>query len=300
MGAMAARFRLDQDPARVTVVSCPDGEAVQNVRRADKFVSRYQMACTCKTIRWFVHALATWPAAGHFGKLEEDTMLYVPRLLTELRLIHAVEQRATGSDAPLIWYAHFGWAFHGHECSATGQPILANRHCGPGDHWMLARRALCKMPSRRMPRKVSCGPIGTLSLFPFGSLDIRSRALAQLTFRECDDAIWLVDEYNWTEGSFPGHCDGILGNAVVGCLARRGSSAGDGRAPNVPVAAWHLTRRKHMEYGVPPRQHTVVVHDRVKIATGGMKQTYPEWAQVPPPQEWEAGPALLPIRFTLG
>lgn len=234
-------------------------------------------------------------------------MLYVPRMMQHLQLAMQFERTITGSRAPMVWYSHFGWAYHGHGCTQRG-PERRNSFCGMADLWMQAERPWCRMSLGRDSRFANCTPTGLLGPFPFGTIEIRSRSFAALTFHTCNDAVDILDRFNWTDDDLPGMCDGNLGVAVGRCLVREWARSikpsssllrvvpGDLSTPPV-VGVWHLTNRHHRHGGHPPRQHTVVVHNR-RART--FRRKYPLYEPLPASTAFEHGPALLPFRFALG
>ena len=155
----------------VVEVPCPDGEDVK------------QLACFCKTTWWFRLALALFPTSGFIGKVEDDTVVHVSRLILELQW--AV--RLTGANA-MIWYGHFQWAVHRRvELSARPsdsqmrRPRLVARagiseRSGFQGLWCTDGDQLLTAPS---PKGCKGGWVNaTVAPFASGAIDVRSRSFA--------------------------------------------------------------------------------------------------------------------------
>ena len=139
-----------------------------------------QRSCACKTEYWFREAYSLYPAARFIGKIEDDTVVHWPSLVTLLRL---------NAHLSMAWFGHFQWAAHD---IATGH----GKYCGGGDIYL--RRSA---PSHCL----SAGRTDVLAPFATGAYDIRTRDLVAAT--------------KSIRAPYLGTCDGGQGIRVTHALA---------------------------------------------------------------------------------
>ena len=206
----------------VLTVPCPDGEELK------------QVACFCKTTWWFRRALDLFPSSVFIGKLEDDTVVHVGRLLAELRW--AVRSTRAGA---MVWYGHFQWAAHRRRALEPSSERM-NRHfaqtgisrrdglsgmwCADGDQLLNALS----------PKQCKGGwPDATVAPFASGAIDVRSRSLAAHTDR-CE-SLWRRE---W-EGAA---CDGQQGYFLGDCPPTEELSLMHLHTLKVPHAPTHPVR----------------------------------------------------------
>jgi len=196
----ASNRRTHNDESKVLTVPCPDGEEVKH------------LACFCKTVWWFHKALELFPRTHFFGKVEDDTIVHVGRLLHELQWV----VRSTSADA-MVWYGHFQWAVHRRvPLLRPGQHIRArtglhgsgvSTHFGLKGRWCTDGDELLDRKGPEMCEEVRSD--ATVAPFASGAIDVRSRSLA--THIDRCDLLWRRE---WAGAS----CDGPQGYFMVHCL----------------------------------------------------------------------------------